>query len=155
MSKTIEQLKEMIDSVITENGKGKITGRGLNLVLNEMTNTMNNNNSNGNGILKLLIPYEEFSESPDEAKKHNAEIYQIIKNKLSNKEPISVGAVLSDTGDGIRLSISLSSNIFISIGSDTSDTDDDIIVGILNLYPLSDEIIPIALYSDGSLEVLE
>ena len=36
MGKTKEEIKEMIDSVITTNGNGQITGHALNLVLNEM-----------------------------------------------------------------------------------------------------------------------
>lgn len=40
MAKTIQELKDSINAVIGENGKGQITGKNLNIVLNDTADTI-------------------------------------------------------------------------------------------------------------------
>lgn len=78
---TKEELKEMIDATINENGKGNITGKSLNLALTEIVNS----SGEGNGVDTIyMIPADLYAELPqlfEEMIAHNIEIY----NKISNK----------------------------------------------------------------------
>ena len=65
MGKTVEELKEMINNTITTNGRGQITGQGLNQVLNEMSDSLSKIGSDvlptatSEGIGGIKIGYEE------------------------------------------------------------------------------------------------
>ena len=70
MAKTIEELKQMIDSVIVENGKGQITGQGLNLVLKEIVE----NAGGGGGSTYLVMGDFQSSTFTEEEKANNIEV---------------------------------------------------------------------------------
>lgn len=89
MAKTIEELKQMIDSVIVENGKGQITGQGLNLVLNEMSDALSEMGGGG-GAYQIYIP--STGELTEEQIAFNAQQFAVLEPKLQNKEFVQVGA---------------------------------------------------------------
>lgn len=89
MAKTIEELKQMIDSVIVENGKGQITGQGLNLVLNEMSDALSEMGGGG-GAYQVYVP--TTGELTAEQIAFNAQQFAVLEPKLQNKEIIQVGA---------------------------------------------------------------
>lgn len=72
MAKTIEELKQMIDSVIVENGKGQITGQGLNLVLNEMSDALSEMGGGG-GVYNLMGDFQANTFT-EEDKDNNIEV---------------------------------------------------------------------------------
>lgn len=88
MAKTIEELKQMIDSVIVENGKGQITGQGLNLVLNEMSDALSEMGG-GSGAYLVYIP--STTEITPEQIAFNAQQFAVLEPKLQNKEFVQVG----------------------------------------------------------------
>lgn len=88
MAKTIEELKEMIDSVIVENGRGQITGQGLNLVLNEMSDALS---EMGGGVYLVHVPMTEDEELSEEQIAFNAQQFAILEPKLQNKEFVQIG----------------------------------------------------------------
>jgi hypothetical protein len=89
MAKTIEELKEMIDSVIVENGKGQITGQGLNLVLNEMSDSLSE--MGGGGVYLVHVPLSNV-ELTEEQIAFNAQQFVALESKLQNGEVVQVGA---------------------------------------------------------------
>ena len=54
MAKSVEELKETINNTITQNGAGQISGHGLNLVLNDMTDTLSATGGGGGGVYVCL-----------------------------------------------------------------------------------------------------
>lgn len=95
MAKTIEELKQMIDSVIVENGKGQITGQGLNLVLNEMSDALSEMGGGG-GVYQIHIP--TTGELTAEQIAFNAQQYAILEPKLQNKEFVQLGVAANVNG---------------------------------------------------------
>ena len=89
MAKTLEELKEMIDSVIVENDKGQITGQGLNLVLNEMSDALSEMGGGGGEIYQINIPVNE--ELTEEQLAFNAKQFAILESKLQNREFVQIG----------------------------------------------------------------
>jgi hypothetical protein len=61
---TKEEIKEMIDSTINENGERNITGKALNLALNAIVDAM----GGGNGALKI---YSSNGQETEEQKENN------------------------------------------------------------------------------------
>ena len=53
MAMSKEEIKEMIDATINENGKGHITGKALNLALNSIVEAMG---SGGGGLMIQYLP---------------------------------------------------------------------------------------------------
>lgn len=94
MGKSLQELKEMIDSVIVENGKGQITAQALNLVLNEMSEALSEmGGSGGGGGAEAYYIYtsENINEETgdmfisEEERQHNAEQYlKIVENYNNN-----------------------------------------------------------------------
>jgi hypothetical protein len=94
MGKSLQELKEMIDSVIVENGKGQITAQSLNLVLNEMSEAFSEiGGSGGGGGAEAYYIYtsENINEETgdmlisEEERNHNAEQYlKIVENYNNN-----------------------------------------------------------------------
>lgn len=99
MAKTIEELKQMIDSVIVENGKGQITGQGLNLVLNEMSDALSEMGGGGGGAYQIHIP-TTGGELTEEQIAFNAQQFAVLEPKLQNKEFVQVGAGVKVLGTG-------------------------------------------------------
>lgn len=83
---TIEELKDLIDSTINENGAKAITGQALNLALNEIVNAVAEAATTGGSAAKTL--YVGSNESPltQEQIASNVALYNEISTALSNKE---------------------------------------------------------------------
>lgn len=86
MGKTVEELKEMIDSVITTNGNGQITGLGLNLVLKEMSDSLSKIGS-GFYYIYLNVDVSEngdliFSENKEKSLEHLQVYNAIMSNEI-------------------------------------------------------------------------
>lgn len=129
MAKTIEELKQMIDSVIVENGKGQITGQGLNLVLNEMSDALSEMGGGG-GAYQVYIP--TTGELTAEQIAFNAQQFAVLEPKLQNKEFVQVGAAFDVQGMGFMCAVisqvmygdlmgTGSNAIALMIGSSTTD----------------------------------
>ena len=97
---TIEELKDLIDSTINENGTKAITGKALNLALNEITNAVAEAATTGGGGVKRL--YADISGgtlTDPEQLASNAALYTEIVTALTNNElPPQVGILASIEG---------------------------------------------------------
>ena len=96
---TIEELKDLIDSTINENGTKAITGKALNLALNEIANAVAEAaTTGGGGDVKRL--YATFGGSPDpEQLASNAALYTEIVTAFTNGEfPPQVSVLVVDGG---------------------------------------------------------
>lgn len=97
---TIEELKDLIDSTINENGTKAITGKALNLALNEITNAVAEAaTTGGGGGVKRLYADLSGSVTDPEQLASNAALYTEIVTALTNNElPPQVGILISDGG---------------------------------------------------------
>ena len=97
---TIEELKDLINSTINENGAKAITGQALNLALNEIVNAVAEAATTGGGGVKRL--YADASGGPvtDPAQlASNAALYTEIVTALTNDElPPQVGVLIGTEG---------------------------------------------------------
>ena len=97
---TIEELKDLIDSTINENGTKAITGKALNLALNEITNAVAEAATTGGGGVKRL--YADLSGgtlTDPEQLASNAALYTEIVTALTNDELLpQVGVLMSIDG---------------------------------------------------------
>ena len=62
MAENIEELKQTIDSVITSNGNGQITGQGLNIVLNDMCDVLGSTGGGGSIYICAGDSLEEYTD---------------------------------------------------------------------------------------------
>ena len=84
---TIEELKDLIDSTINENGTKAITGKALNLALNEITNAVAEAATTGGGGAKRLYANLNGGSITDpEQLASNAALYTEIVTALTNDE---------------------------------------------------------------------
>ena len=92
---TIEELKDLIDSTINENGTKAITGKALNLALNEITNAVAEAaTTGGGGGVKRLYANLGGSVTAPEQLASNAALYTEIVTALTNNElPPQVGVL--------------------------------------------------------------
>ena len=91
---TIEELKDLIDSTINENGTKAITGKALNLALNEITNAVAEaaTTGGGGGVKRLYADVNGGSVTDPEQLASNAALYTEIVTALTNNElPSQVG----------------------------------------------------------------
>ena len=98
---TIEELKDLIDSTINENGTKAITGKALNLALNEITNAVAEaaTTGGGGGIKRLYADVSGGSITDPEQLASNAALYTEIVTALTNNElPPQVGVLISAGG---------------------------------------------------------
>lgn len=97
---TIEELKDLIDSTINENGTKAITGKALNLALNEITNAVAEAaTTGGGGVKRLYADMNGGSITNPEQLASNAALYTEIVTALTNNElPPQVGVLISDGG---------------------------------------------------------
>lgn len=96
---TIEELKDLIDSTINENGTKAITGKALNLALNEITNAVAEAATTGGGVKRLYIDLSGGSVTDPEQLASNAALYTEIVTALTNDElPPQVGILISEGG---------------------------------------------------------
>ena len=83
---TIEELKDLIDSTINENGTKAITGKALNLALNEITNAVAEAATTGGSAAKTLYVGSDASPLTEEQRASNVALYNEISTALSNGE---------------------------------------------------------------------
>lgn len=97
---TIEELKNMIDSTINENGTKAITGKALNLALNEIANAVAEAaTTGGGGVERLYGDINGGSITAPEQLASNAALYTEIVTALTNNElPPQVGILISEGG---------------------------------------------------------
>ena len=99
---TIEELKDLIDSTINENGTKAITGKALNLALNEITNAVAEaaTTGGGGGVKRLYVDASGGSVTDPEQLASNAALYTEIVTALTNNElPPQVGVLINE-GEG-------------------------------------------------------
>ena len=98
---TIEELKNLIDSTINENGTKAITGKALNLALNEITNAVAEAaTTGGGGVKRLYVDMSGGTLTDPEQLASNAALYTEIATALTNGElPPQVGISISE-GEG-------------------------------------------------------
>ena len=99
---TIEELKDLIDSTINENGTKAITGQALNLALNEIVNAVAEaatTGGGGGGVKRLYANMSGVSITDPEQLASNAALYTEIVTALTNNElPPQVGILKSEGG---------------------------------------------------------
>ena len=97
---TIEELKNLIDSTINENGTKAITGKALNLALNEITNAVAEAaTTGGGGVKRLYIDVSGGTLTNPEQLASNAALYTEIVTALTNDElPPQVGILIAMGG---------------------------------------------------------
>ena len=84
---TIEELKDLIDSTINENGTKAITGKALNLALNEITNAVAEAaTTGGGGVKRLYADVNGGSITDPEQLASNAALYTEVVTALTNNE---------------------------------------------------------------------
>lgn len=95
---TIQELKDLIDSTINENGTKAITGKALNLALNEITNAVAEAATTGGGGVKRLYADASGGTLTDPAQlASNAALYTEIVTALTNNElPPQVGVMIAE-----------------------------------------------------------
>ena len=119
----ISQLKEMIDATITENGKGNITGKALNLALTEILTAVEEyvqNNKPAASVTFYLYDNPQTLELTPEHQAANAAAYQLFKTAHMNGEslPAAVldasGPMRADLGtDGISMIYPIAGTAFV------------------------------------------
>ena len=99
---TIEELKDLIDSTINENGTKAITGKALNLALNEITNAVAEaatTGGGGGGVKRLYVDVSGGTLTDPEQLASNAALYTEIVTALTNNElPPQVGVLIAIEG---------------------------------------------------------
>lgn len=99
---TIQELKDLIDSTINENGTKAITGKALNLALNEITNAVAEaaTTGGGGGVKRLYVDMSGGTLTAPEQLASNAALYTEIVTALTNNElPPQVGVLIQE-GEG-------------------------------------------------------
>ena len=110
---TIEELKDLIDSTINENGIKAITGKALNLALNEITNAVAEAATTGGdgGAKRLYVDLSGGTLTDSEQLASNAALYTEIVTALTNDElPPQVGVL--GAVDGMYLYITSVQTIY-------------------------------------------
>ena len=98
---TIEELKDLIDSTINENGTKAITGKALNLALNEIANAVAEaaTTGGGGGVKRLYGDINGGTLTDPVQLASNAALYTEIVTALTNNElPPQVGILISEGG---------------------------------------------------------
>lgn len=140
---TIEEIKDLIDSTINENGTKAITGKALNLALNEIVNAVAEaatTGGGGSGVKRLYADVSSGSITDPEQLASNAALYTEIVTALTNDElPPQVGFMFLDGG---VTPISLTS---AAVGYSDS------VVSILFIY--GNQALLLNLSSDGNVTI--
>ena len=98
---TIEELKDLINSTINENGTKAITGKALNLALNEITNAVAEaaTTGGGGGVKRLYVDMSGGTLTDPVQLASNAALYTEIVTALTNNElPPQVGFMVAEGG---------------------------------------------------------
>ena len=99
---TIEELKDLIDSTINENGTKAITGKALNLALNEITNAVAEaaTTGGGGGVKRLYVGVSGGTLTDPVQLASNAALYTEIVTAFTNNElPPQVGTLILEGGE--------------------------------------------------------
>lgn len=99
---TIEELKDLIDSTINENGTKAITGQALNLALNEITNAVAEaaTTGGGGGVKRLYVDVSGGTLTDPVQLASNAALYTEIVTAFTNNElPPQVGTLILGGGE--------------------------------------------------------
>lgn len=99
---TIEELKDLIDSTINENGTKAITGQALNLALNEIANAVAEaaTTGGGGGVKRLYVDVSGGTLTDPVQLASNAALYTEIVTALTNNElPPQVGTLIPQGGE--------------------------------------------------------
>ena len=99
---TIEELKDLIDSTINENGTKAITGKALNLALNEITNAVAESatTGGGGGVKRLYVDVSGGTLTDPVQLASNAALYTEIVTAFTNNElPPQVGTLILEGGE--------------------------------------------------------
>ena len=100
---TIEELKDLIDSTINENGSKAITGKALNLALNEITNAVAEAATTGSGVKRLYINIDSSPITDEQQLASNAALYtEIVTALTSNELPPQVMVLVNRDGSYIN-----------------------------------------------------
>ena len=135
---TIEELKDLINSTINENGTKAITGKALNLALNEITNAVAEAATTGGSAAKTIYVGSGSSPLTGEQIASNVALYNEISTALSNGEiPPQVNGVANIT----------------ELGGNTGFWSDFIVMQADNVMIVSAYVIVFMLASDGSVTV--
>ena len=135
---TIEELKDLIDSTINENGTKAITGKALNLALNEITNAVAEAATTGVSAAKTIYVGSDSSPLTGEQIASNVALYNEISTALSNGGmPPQVNGVANIT----------------ELGGNTGFWSDFIVMQAGNVMIVSAYVIVLMLASDGSVTV--
>lgn len=134
---TKDELKEMIDNTINENGRGQITGKTLNLALNEVVESM----GTGSGSSKRLYINFASTDLPDEELVSNAALYEEIMTAVeTDTEPPAL--IMLYGGDEVQANIYLKS---IGVGTLFIDSQ----IHVVALFNVGDTLM-IYLSPDGT-----
>lgn len=147
---TKDELLEMIDATINENGKRGITGKALNLALNEIVSAIGTS-SGGGGTLSVYFSMGELTE---EKKAHNATTYAACKAIVEGGGVLPCVMIdMSEVTGGLESGLAMSVNSigvgFDTIGSTTGGTPALILMEMLMLN------VSIMVLEDGSLIMQE
>lgn len=86
---TKEELIEMIDATINENGSRGITGKALNLALTEIVNAMGTGSGTGSGTGGVTL-YCSMGNETDAQKESNAKVWAELKTMAEAGQPLPV-----------------------------------------------------------------
>lgn len=95
---TFDEIKDMVNSTITENGQRQITGKALNLALVEMLTAieefLENNKPEGGAASEIVVfPNFNTGEMDPEHQAHNLEVYNKFKAAFEAGEPLPLLSV--------------------------------------------------------------
>lgn len=140
---TIEEIKDLIDSTITENGKKFITGKALNLALNELVAAVEEAVANaGGGSATERIYYNlDGTALTDEQKAHNASLFTLIKTSLEADELVVPLAIFVNEAGQAFFHVNI-----VTVGYAE---------GSVILYGLIDSVVRFVMSEDGTVSIGE
>lgn len=108
---TIEEIRDLIDSTINENGAKAITGKALNLALNELVGAVEEAAQSGGSSAERVYVNIDSTPLTDEQKAHNADLYTTILAAFEAGELIAPLAIIA-TAEGAHYQINIISVIY-------------------------------------------
>lgn len=94
---TFEEIREMVNATINENGKREITGKAINLALLEtlaaIEEFLANNKPEGAASETFFLPNMSTGELKPERQAHNAEVYNKFKAAFESGKPLPLLSV--------------------------------------------------------------
>lgn len=94
---TFEEIREMVNATINENGKREITGKAINLALLETLTAIEEflaNNADGGAASEIFFfPNMSTLELTPERQAHNAEVYNKFKSAFEEGKPLPLLSV--------------------------------------------------------------